>query len=203
MSENSLGSIVVKTRVFCRSRMLSRKQSILLGIVSTLFLVVCVLALPHFRVFFPHIQLEEDIYGEQSFRVLRSVDGDTIELEDGRKVRYVGINTPETVDPRRKVECFGKESSTFNQNLVEGKMVRLEKDISDTDKYGRLLRFVYLEDGTFVNEVLVREGYAYASAYAPDLTRKAFFAEAEKDARKNQRGLWSPDTCDGQTNVVH
>jgi len=119
------------------------------------------------------------------------------ELEDGRKVRYIGINAPETVDPRRKVECFGREASDFNVGLVEGKRVRLEKDVSETDRYGRLLRFVYLEDGGFVNEILVREGYAYASAYGPDIARKELFAEAEKDARKNRRGLWASDTCDG------
>jgi|JI8StandDraft_1071087.scaffolds.fasta_scaffold121735_2 micrococcal nuclease len=184
--------------------MLSRKRAIVLGMASTLFLIACVLALPEIRLRFPLIQNQGESSEEQEvYRVTRVVDGDTVELGDGRKVRYIGINTPETVDPRRQVECFGKEASAFNASLVEGKMVRLERDVSGTDKYGRLLRFVYLEDGTFVNEVLVREGYAYASAYAPDLTRKFFFAEAEKDARKNQRGLWSPDTCDGRKESVH
>lgn len=131
-------------------------------------------------------------------RVTRVVDGDTIELENGEKVRYIGINAPESVDPRRQVECFGKEASSFNKNLVEGKMVRLEKDISDRDKYGRLLRFVYLEDGTFVNEVLVREGYAHASPYTPDISKKEFLREAESIARIHTRGLWSPDTCNGK-----
>ncbi len=131
-------------------------------------------------------------------RVARVVDGDTIELENGEKVRYIGVNAQESVDPRRQVECFGKEASSFNKNLVEGKMVRLEKDISDRDKYGRLLRFVFLEDGTFVNETLVREGYAYASPYTPDISKKEFFREAESIARIHTRGLWSPDTCNGK-----
>ncbi|MFZ1720656.1 MAG: thermonuclease family protein [Candidatus Moraniibacteriota bacterium] len=131
-------------------------------------------------------------------KVARVIDGDTIELENREKVRYVGVNTPESVDPRRKVECFGKESSAYNKNLVEGKWVRLEWDISDRDKYGRLLRSVYLEDGTFVNEILVREGYAHASPYTPDISKKELFREAEMDARMNARGLWSPDTCDGK-----
>ncbi len=95
-----------------------------------------------------------------------------------------------------------REASDFNKGLVEGKKVRLEKDVSETDRYGRLLRFVYLEDGGFVNEVLVREGYAYVSAYGPDVVRKELFAEAEKDARKNRRGLWASDTCDGQKGPV-
>lgn len=135
---------------------------------------------------------------EEWATVSRVIDGDTIELDTREKVRYIGINTPESVDPRRKVECFGKEASSFNKNLVEGKTVRLEKDISDRDKYGRLLRFVYLEDGTFINEVLVREGYAYASPYTPDVSKKELFREAEFDARIHTRGLWSPDTCDGK-----
>lgn len=136
--------------------------------------------------------------GEEWAVVSRIIDGDTIELEDAEKVRYVGVNTPESVDPRRRVECFGKEASAFNKNLVEGKRVRLEKDVSDRDKYGRLLRFVYLEDGTFVNELLVREGYAHASPYVPDISKKEVFRDAESDARENMRGLWRPDTCNGK-----
>lgn len=185
--------------------MLSRKRSILLGGMSTLFLLMCSLILFEFMMRLPLIRSQEQESAlenpEMYYEVARSVDGDTIELTDGRKVRYIGINTPETVDPRRKVECFGKEASDFNKELVEGKKVRLERDVSETDRYGRLLRFVYLEDGTFVNEVLVREGYAHASAYAPDLSRKEFFAETEKKARENQQGLWAPDTCDGKTNA--
>jgi len=129
---------------------------------------------------------------------VRVIDGDTIELEDGERVRYVGVNAPESVDPRRRVECFGKEASAFNKALVEGKKVRLERDVSDRDTYGRLLRFVFLEDGIFVNEVLVREGYAYASPYAPDISMEGFFRKAESDARKNERGLWREDTCNGK-----
>jgi len=185
--------------------MLSRKRSILLGVMSVICLFIYAGMLSESGIRLSSLRIQEsgtEMEGSLSYRVIRSVDGDTIELEGGQKVRYVGVNAPETVDPRRKVECFGKEASTFNASLVEGKMVRLERDVSGTDKYGRLLRFVYLEDGTFVNEVLVREGYAYASAYAPDLTRKFFFAEAEKDARKNQRGFWSPDTCDGRKESV-
>ncbi len=183
--------------------MLSRKRAIMLGIANTLFLVAFVLMLPEIQLRFPLMQNRgENFEGQEVYRVARVVDGDTIELEDGRKVRYIGINTPETVDLRRKVECFGKEASSFNANLVKGRSVRLEKDISETDKYGRLLRFVYLEDGTFVNEVLVREGYAYASAYTPDVSRKELFLEAEKNARENHRGLWALDTCDGKKELI-
>ncbi len=135
---------------------------------------------------------------DETFLVKRVVDGDTIELENKEKVRYIGINTPESVDPRRKVECFGKEASIYDKELVEGKRVRLVKDVSDRDMYGRLLRFVYLEDGTFVNEVLIREGYAFVSTYPPDVTNQDVFRQAEREAKNEKRGLWSETTCNGK-----
>lgn len=130
--------------------------------------------------------------------VTKVVDGDTIEVSINgakQKVRYIGINTPETVDPRRAVECFGREASTENKRLVEGKEVVLKKDISDADKYGRLLRYVFvkLDDGSelFVNDYLVRQGFAYASSYPPDVSFSSRFYDAQKEARENNRGLWS------------
>lgn len=122
--------------------------------------------------------------------VTRVVDGDTIEV-GGQKVRYIGVNTPETVDPRRPVQCFGHEASEFNKSLVDGKPVRLVRDISETDKYGRLLRYVYLEDGTFVNLALVSGGYAQVNTYPPDVAHAAEFQKAQADARAAGRGLWS------------
>lgn len=136
--------------------------------------------------------------GENIAQVKRAVDGDTILLENGEKVRYIGVNTPESVDPRQPVECFGKEASAFNRDLVEGKRVRLERDTSDRDKYGRLLRFVYLEDGTLVNEILVREGYAFVATYPPDIAKQEIFRSAEKLARDEKRGLWNEMTCNGK-----
>jgi micrococcal nuclease len=127
----------------------------------------------------------------ESATVLRVVDGDTIELSDKRKLRYIGINTPETVDPRRGVQCYGHEASDFNKQLVTGKTVYLEKDVSETDRYGRLLRYVYLEDGQMVNELLVKEGYAYASAYPPDVKYQDRFNTAQQEARTAAKGLWS------------
>ena len=132
------------------------------------------------------------------FRVTHVADGDTITLENGQKLRYIGINAPESVKPNAPVECFGKDASARNKELVLGKMVKLVKDVSETDKYGRLLRYVYLEDGTFVNEVLVREGYARASTFPPDVRFADFFRTVEHDAQLAQRGLWAHATCDGQ-----
>ena len=122
--------------------------------------------------------------------VTRVIDGDTIEIAGGEIVRYIGIDAPETVDPRKPVQCFGREASEENKKLVEGKRVRLEKDISNRDKYGRLLRYVYLGN-LFVNDYLVREGYAYAYTYPPDVKYAKEFSQAQKEARENKRGLWN------------
>lgn len=121
--------------------------------------------------------------------VKRVVDGDTISLENGKVVRYIGIDTPETVDPRKPVQCYAKEASARNKELVEGQVVGLEKDVSETDKYGRLLRYVYKGD-VLINELLVREGYAHSSSYPPDIKYQEKFRLAEQEAMENKRGLW-------------
>lgn len=123
-------------------------------------------------------------------RVAQAIDGDTIELEDGRRVRYIGIDTPETVHPKKKVQCFGPEASARNHELVDGKAVRLVKDIEDTDRYGRLLRYVYLEDGTFVNQLLVREGFAHSYVWPPNIAYTQEFRVAHVQAQSTRAGLW-------------
>ncbi len=131
------------------------------------------------------------------YPVLHVVDGDTIEvLINGQRqnVRFIGIDTPETVDPRRPVGCFGKEASDESKRLLTGKKVRLEKDVSETDKYKRLLRYVYLpiENGQFlfVNDYLVREGYAQALTYPPDVKFNEQFLDAQRLAKEGNKGLW-------------
>lgn len=121
--------------------------------------------------------------------VTKVVDGDTIQLEGGTTIRYIGIDTPETVHPSQPVGCFGTEASAKNKELVEGKRVRLEKDVSETDKYGRSLRYVYIGD-TFVNDYLVRQGFANSSSYPPDVKYQDQFRQAEQEARTAKRGLW-------------
>jgi len=133
------------------------------------------------------------------YQVTRVVDGDTIEVRinnETKVVRYIGINTPETVHPSKPVECFGREASDKNKALVAGKRVRLIQDVSDTDRYGRLLRYVYVGE-VFVNEELVRQGYANASTYPPDVAMSERFRQAEEEARLNQRGLWG-SACSGR-----
>jgi micrococcal nuclease len=125
------------------------------------------------------------------------IDGDTIEIENGEKVRYIGIDTPEIVDPRKPVQCFGAEASKKNKELVEGKMVRLEKDVTDKDKYGRLLRYVWVDNlstgsgqALFVNLELVKQGFATSSTYPPNVKYQKEFLAAEKEAKESKRGLW-------------
>lgn len=131
--------------------------------------------------------------GSPEARVVRVVDGDTIEVDINGgtyKVRYIGMDTPETVNPSKPVECFGKEASNKNKELVEGMVVRLEKDVSETDRYGRLLRYVWVGD-KMVNAELVRLGYAQVATYPPDVKYQDLFLQLQRDAREAGIGLWS------------
>ncbi len=132
-------------------------------------------------------------------KVVRVIDGDTIEIENGVKVRYIGIDTPELHHPKKSVQCFGKEAFEENKKLVEGKEIRLEKDVSETDKYKRLLRYIYVDppaggesspSGILLNDYLVRQGFAHSSTFPPDVKYQEQFVEAEKEARAQKRGLW-------------
>jgi micrococcal nuclease len=120
---------------------------------------------------------------------------------DGRDetVRLLGINTPETVDPRRAVECFGKEASTRMKEIASGKIVRLEYDDSQDlrDAYGRLLAYVYLEDGQMLNRKMVAEGYAYEYTYLTPYRYQREFRDLQRLAQSAKRGLWAEDTCNG------
>ncbi len=128
--------------------------------------------------------------------VTKVIDGDTIEVSLSGKlyrVRYIGIDTPETVDPNRPVQPFGVEASKKNTELVAGKTVRLEKDVSETDKYGRLLRYVYVGN-LFINAELVRLGYAQVSTYPPDVKYADLFLQLQREAREVGIGLWATST---------
>ena len=127
------------------------------------------------------------------------IDGDTVKLSDGQVVRYIGLDAPETK------ECFAAEATKENEELVLGKEIKLEKDVSETDKYNRPLRYIYADD-IFVNDYLVRNGLAKAANFPPDEKYKKQFKEAEEEAKKNKRGLWADGVCstekeDVSTNV--
>ncbi len=125
--------------------------------------------------------------------VERVVDGDTIVVDGGERVRLIGIDTPESVDPRRPVECFGLEASAFMEDLLPpGTDVRLVFDVEREDRYERTLAYVYrVADGLFVNFHLVDQGYAQVATYPPNVEHTDEFVEATREAREADRGLWS------------
>lgn len=147
------------------------------------------------------LQPEEPAVRSGYYLVNKVVDGDTIKVTiDGEEhtVRLIGIDTPETVDPRKPVQCFGREASNRTKQLIEHKAVALEADPTqgDADKYQRLLRYVILEDGGMLNRQLLEEGYAqeYTSGSNP-YAYQASFKQVEQEARQAGRGLWAESAC--------
>lgn len=134
-------------------------------------------------------------FSQEIFKVTRVIDGDTIVIENGQKVRYIGVDAPEIHNPRIGQQCFGDEAASKNKELVLGKLVRLTKDVSETDKYKRLLRYVYVvANGSadlFVNSELVKEGYTSVATFPPDVAHSAEFVALEKQAREAGVGFWS------------
>jgi micrococcal nuclease len=117
--------------------------------------------------------------------VSRVIDGDTVELGDGSRVRYIGMNTPESAG-----DCYNREATERNIALVLNRVVQLEKDVSETDRFGRLLRYVYV-DGVMVNELLVLDGYAKVATYPPDVKYQDRLLAAQQQAVAAGAGLWS------------
>ncbi len=137
------------------------------------------------------------------YAVTKVVDGDTIKVtreNEMKTVRLIGVDTPETVDPRKTVQCFGKEASDFTKSLLDGQTVTLQSDNTQqvTDKYGRMLAYVYLSDGTLVNEKIIRSGYGYEYTYNVPYIHQKEFKEAQRLAELEGNGLWSASTCQGK-----
>ncbi|OGF26480.1 hypothetical protein A2242_03585 [Candidatus Falkowbacteria bacterium RIFOXYA2_FULL_47_9] len=134
------------------------------------------------------------------FIVTRVVDGDTIDVSiDGQveRVRLIGINTPETVDPRKPVECFGKEAGDKMKELLVGKKVSLAADETQSDKDidGRLLRYVWREDGLFVNKEMVKQGYAYEYTHKTPYQYQSDFKLMQRYAQAVALGFWADGAC--------
>lgn len=134
------------------------------------------------------------------YRVTRVIDGDTIAIDMngvGVTVRLIGLDTPETVDPRRPVQCFGEEASRKAEEILAGRSVRLEMDGAQSayDKYGRLLAYVFLEDGTLFNQLIIEEGYGHEYTYNLPYKYQSEFKQAETKAREQKKGLWAPGAC--------
>lgn len=132
---------------------------------------------------------------QELFQCAKVIDGDTIRLSNGEKVRYIGINTPETHHPTLGLQPGGTDAYAINKKLVEGKQVRLEFDVEKRDRYGRLLAYVYLpEQGSagkiFVNAWLVENGYAQVMTIPPNVKHQELFLKLQRKAREKNAGLW-------------
>lgn len=128
----------------------------------------------------------------QAARVARVIDGDTIDVTIGdarERIRLIGIDTPETKHPSKPVQCFGERATARTTELLQGKDVGLERDVTDRDRYRRLLRYVWLGE-RLVNAQLVEEGYAQASTYPPDVKHNEGLQQLQREAREAGRGLW-------------
>jgi micrococcal nuclease len=138
---------------------------------------------------------DQDLY-----EVTHVSDGDTITVKDSKgesfKVRYIGMDTPESVKPNTPVQCFALKASDYNKSLVNGKKVKMEKDVEDKDRYDRLLRYIYIDadnDGKYdemVNDKLVKEGYAKVATFPPNIKYVEKFLASQKSAQENNLGLW-------------
>lgn len=128
--------------------------------------------------------------------VRKVVDGDTLDVSGGERVRLIGIDTPESVAPDRPVGCFGKEASRFTASLVPpGTPVRLVGDVEQRDRFGRLLAYVYRQaDGLFVNAELLRQGYAQLLTIPPNIAHTDEFTAIARRAREGAQGLWAACT---------
>ena len=137
----------------------------------------------------------------QKALVVKVIDGDTIEIETGERVRFIGVDTPETVHPKKSIQCYGREASNKMKSLLSNKWVYLEKDVSETDRYGRLLRYIYLPnpdnptEAIFIDEYLIENGYGKVITYPPDVKYHDELLIAQKNAQAENRGLWQK--CQG------
>ena len=133
--------------------------------------------------------LSVPLHARDTFRCTKVIDGDTIIISNGRKVRLIGVDTPELHHPLKPVQYFAREASEFTRSMVEGKSVRLKYDCRRRDRYGRLLAYVYLEDGTFLNAEIIKQGYGFAYTRYPFRYLDAF-RQYQREAREHERGLW-------------
>ena len=175
---------------------MNNRRSALFSIVILVALIVCAVGLGYFAtthkwsVFQPAVVTEPGYY-----KVTEFIDGDTIAVDmDGanEKVRMIGVDTPETHDPRKAVQCFGQAASDFTRNIIGQSSVRLEADPinSSRDRYDRLLRYVYTRDGTLINAEIIKQGYGFAYLGFP-FTKSDEFRGYQSRARAESKGLWA------------
>lgn len=148
----------------------------------------------------PKIVEKNSTKGVEKVKVSRVIDGDTVELTDGRTVRYLNMDTPETKKPGTPVQCFGLEASSFNKKLVDGQEIEIKPDKENEDRYGRILRFIFLKGSNSqkieesLNAKMVNEGYARSMIIKPNTTYQNIFKDLEKEAKNKKLGIWG--NCD-------
>ena len=157
----------------------------------TSIIIVSILSLFHTSVLYSADRKNNNIY----YNVKKVVDGDTFWIYDGSqkglKIRLIGVDAPESKNSRTKeLAYFGREASDYLTSLIAGRKVRLEYDVGQFDKYGRTLAYVYLENGTFINATLVKNGYATVMTIPPNVKYADTFLKLERKARNQKRGLW-------------
>lgn len=131
--------------------------------------------------------------------VTRVVDGDTVDLSNGTRTRILGVNTPETKDPRKPVEYYGKEASAFTEKMLTGQTVLIQPGTQPTDRYGRLLAWIWLEDGRFYNALLVAEGFAQVATYSDNPEHADMLRLCQREAMEAKRGLWADASAGAET----
>lgn len=154
-------------------------------------LSIVILGLSSFGLLQPAERKDKAIY----YRVFRVVDGDTFWIDDGSekglKIRLIGVDAPETrTSGNKEASHFGREASFYLERLIAGKKIRLEYDVDRFDRYGRTLAYVYLDDGTFINAKLLKEGYATVMTVPPNVKYADTFLKLERKARNHKKGMW-------------
>ena len=144
-----------------------------------------------FLIFLVIFATAKDVSAESWYVVKYVNDGDTIVLTNGKRVRYIGVNAPEIDHHNHRAQPFGYEARTFNKKMVLNRKIRLEFDQEDHDRYGRRLAYIFLPDGTFLNENLLQIGYAYFLFKKPNLKYNQRLLKAQQEAMKAERGLWN------------
>ena len=142
-------------------------------------------------IFFSIFATAQYVWAETWVTVRWVNDGDTITLTNGRRVRYIGINSPEIDHEKRKAQPFGYAARTLNKQMVLNRKIRLDFDLERHDRYGRLLAYVFLPDGSFLNERLLQQGYAFFLHKKPNLKFNQRLLKAQQGAMKARKGLWN------------
>ncbi len=143
-----------------------------------------------YLILLPVLLFSKTAFAKEWITVKRVNDGDTIVLSDDRHVRYIGINAPEIAHDNHKAEAFGYAAKKYNQTLVRSKKVRLEFDKERYDRYGRLLGYIFLFNGTFVNKAMIEKGYAYVLPRRPNFKYNQSLLQSQRDAMSAKRGIW-------------